>query len=390
MKKLVNIEKVAEVNPKLPTYSKSSETPVTFIPMSAVSEQGKIIKPEENILKNVVKGYRYFEKGDVLLAKITPCMENGKATLVEKVPHDIGFGSTEFHVIRPKSEIDGRYLFYMLWNSQFRHIAEQNMTGTAGQRRVPADFIKRYKIPLPPIAEQRRIACILDKADEIRRKRQEAIKLTEELGRSLFLDLFGDPVTNPKGWEIATLKDFGKIITGNTPPRADLDNYGDHIEWIKSDNITTPYHFLTKASEKLSIKGKEKGRVVPSGSVLVVCIAGSRSSIGRVSIADREVAFNQQINAIIPNRDIDTYFLYCHFLACQNLVQKKSTDSMKGLVSKSKFSSIKFIKPPESKQRIFGKQFQKFLEINQKLENYFISSENLFNSLLQRAFKGEL
>jgi hypothetical protein len=197
MKNLVSIEKIASVNPKVPSgLSKLNYPEVTFLPMSGVSEEGKIESPEERSLESVQKGYTYFEQGDVLLAKITPCMENGKAAYVNNIPHKIGFGSTEFHVIRPSSSVEGRYLFYMVWNPIFRHHAESNMTGTAGQRRVPTDFVKRYKIPLPPIEEQRRIATILDKADAIRQKRSQSIALTEALLRSAFLNMFGDPVTN--------------------------------------------------------------------------------------------------------------------------------------------------------------------------------------------------
>ena len=246
------------------------------------------------------------------------------------------------------------------------------------------------EIPLPPLEEQRRIAAILDKADGVRRKRKEAIRLTEELLKSTFLEMFGDPVTNPKGWEIAKLGDFGKILTGNTPPRSVSENYGDEIEWIKSDNITTPEHFLTQAEEKLSAKGKKIARTVPNGSVLVTCIAGSRSSIGRAALTDREVAFNQQINAVVPNSDVDPYFLYGQLFVAQHLVQAQSTDSMKGMVNKSKFSSIEFIKPPSQKQQKFGKWFLGFHRYYMNLISGEEQSENLFNSLLQKAFRGEL
>jgi len=132
-------------------------------------------------------------------------MENGKATLVDALPRQIGFGSTEFHVLRPGKHLHGRYLFYMLWNHLFRFSAVRNMTGTAGQKRVPADFLRRYKIPLPPLEEQKRIAAILDKADAIRKKRQRAIEMLDEFLRATFLDMFGDPITNPKGWELLPL-----------------------------------------------------------------------------------------------------------------------------------------------------------------------------------------
>jgi len=113
-------------------------------------------------------------------------------------------------------------------------------------------------------------------------------------------------------------------------------------------------------------------------------------SIGRAAIADREVAFNQQINAVVPNKSVDTYFLYSQFLVSQNLVQSESTDSMKGLVNKSKFSGIQFLKPPLSKQIEFREKFLKFIDIHKCLTASLTESENLFNSLLQRAFRGEL
>ncbi len=101
-------------------------------------------------------------------------------------------------MLRPGKDVDAKYLFYQLWNPVFRFVGEKNMTGTAGQKRVPVDFLRRYEIPLPPLPEQKRIAAILDKADAIRRKRQQAIKLADEFLRATFLDIFGDPVTNPK------------------------------------------------------------------------------------------------------------------------------------------------------------------------------------------------
>jgi len=287
------------------------------------------------------------------------------------------------------SPIDPRYFRYLLKTRIIeRQLDFEERGGT--QKFVSLKVLRNMKIPYPPLEEQRRIAAILDKADGVRRKRQEAIRLTEELLKSTFLEMFGDPVTNPKGWEIAKLGDFGKILTGNTPPRSVSENYGDEIEWIKSDNITTPEHFLTEAEEKLSAKGKKIARTVPNGSVLVTCIAGSRSSIGRAALTDREVAFNQQINAVVPNSDVDPYFLYGQLFVAQHLVQAQSTDSMKGMVNKSKFSSIEFIKPPSQKQQKFGKWFLGFHRYYMNLISGEEQSENLFNSLLQRAFRGEL
>ncbi|TRV18543.1 MAG: restriction endonuclease subunit S [Microcystis flos-aquae Mf_WU_F_19750830_S460] len=325
-------------------------------------------------------------EGDIVFARTGAT--TGKSYLIRHCPQNSIFASYLIRV-RPSKDVDSGYLSRFFQTSSYWRQINLNTSGTA-QGGVNATKLKTLLVPLPPLEEQRRIAAILDKADGVRRKRKEAIRLTEELLKSTFLEMFGDPVTNPKGWEIAKLGDFGKILTGNTPPRSVSENYGDEIEWIKSDNITTPEHFLTEAEEKLSAKGKKIARTVPNGSVLVTCIAGSRSSIGRAALTDREVAFNQQINAVVPNSDVDPYFLYGQLFVAQHLVQAQSTDSMKGMVNKSKFSSIEFIKPPSQKQQKFGKWFLGFHRYYMNLISGEEQSENLFNSLLQKAFRGEL
>ena len=113
-------------------------------------KKGRLVDPEVRPVEEVLKGYRYFEQGDVLVAKITPCMENGKAAITNNIPHRIGFGSTEFHVLRPTCEVDGRYLFYMVWNPQEFGDLLNGMTGTAGQIPGSNRFLQLViKIPLP-------------------------------------------------------------------------------------------------------------------------------------------------------------------------------------------------------------------------------------------------
>ena len=290
-------------------------------------------------------------------------------------------------VIKNQNKLDRSYLVYYL-NTLGQHEIKKQVKATS-QPKLALFRIEKLKIPLPSLSQQRLIAAILHKADAVRRKREAAIKLTEKLLRSQFLEMFGNPVTNPYGWELEKIGNLGKVIIGNTPPRANPENYGDYIEWIKSDNITTPDHFITEAVEKLSYQGKQIGRTVPSGSILVTCIAGSASSIGRAALTDREVSFNQQINAIIPNKGINPYFLYSQFFVAQHLVQAKSTNSMKGLVTKSKFSNIIFINPPQEKQQEFGNWFLKFHAWLNKLDRDAQLAEELFNSLIQPAFCGE-
>jgi len=287
----------------------------------------------------------------------------------------------------PGRSLDPNFLYW--WLNANRQRLEDIGTG-ATFKEISKRVISEVKVPLPPIVEQRRIAAILDMADSIRRKREEALSLGDEFLKSLFLEMFGDPLHNSKGLPTQPLSWFGEIVTGNTPPRSNPRNYGRFIEWIKSDNINTPKHFLTEATEFLSEEGAKIGRTVPRGSILVICIAGSPASIGRAAMADRDVALNQQINAITPVPDVDPYFLYAQFVVGQRLVQKASTNSMKGMISKGKFKKIQFLAPEPTEQRNFGIIIRKYLNNSMNMISAYKESQDLFGSLSQRAFRGEL
>jgi type I restriction enzyme S subunit len=150
---------VCEVNPPKPSKDfLAADAPVTFVPMPAVdAELGAITNPEKQPFLKVRNGFSSFRDGDVIMAKITPCMENGKAAIVHDMTNGIGFGSTEFHVMRSRGEILPEYLYYYIRQVSFRKEAESHFTGSVGQKRVPADFIKQSIIPLPPLTEQQRI-----------------------------------------------------------------------------------------------------------------------------------------------------------------------------------------------------------------------------------------
>ena len=236
----------------------------------------------------------------------------------------------------------------------------------------------KIPIALPPLSEQKRIADILDKADAIRRKRQEALLSSDALIESEFRARFGDPVANPQRHHTVPLTDYGKITTGNTPSRKEPDNYGDAIEWIKSDNINTPSHWLTSATEHLSEKGVQLARTVPAGGTLVTCIAGSPACVGNAAMADRQVAFNQQINAVTPTDSVDPYFLYALILLSKPLVQRASTASMKGMVNKGKFEKVQVIKIDAHEQQTFGRAFRQVLSLIERQADAVNAADDLF------------
>lgn len=150
---------VAEVNPKPKRLEANSV--VTFVPMSAVDDvTGTIAVAEERLIVELKSHYKQFQRGDVLFARITPCMQNGKAAVVDGIPTDFGFGSTEFHVIRPADEVLPEWIHRIVRTRHFREKAAERFTGTAGQQRVPADFIKNAEIPVPETIEEQKEALV--------------------------------------------------------------------------------------------------------------------------------------------------------------------------------------------------------------------------------------
>lgn len=154
---------IAEVNPPLDRCPFPMGAEVHFVPMPAVeAESGRIDVSRTRPHDEVRKGYTAFVAGDVLFAKITPCMENGKMAVVPDLPACVAFGSTEFHVLRCKGEVAPAYLYYFVSGLAFRHEAEHKMTGAVGQKRVPTAFVADHAFPLAPTREQHRIVAKIE------------------------------------------------------------------------------------------------------------------------------------------------------------------------------------------------------------------------------------
>lgn len=178
----VQIKEVATMNPKIPDRENiSKQMEVQFLPMKLVEEIiNKIHLTEIRKYEDVLKGsYTPFINGDVIFAKVTPCMENGKIAIVDNLKNGIGFGSSEFHVLRAGDKVMSNFIFYYLVQDRFRHEAANEMTGAVGLRRVPKQFIENYSIPLPSIKEQQLIV------QELESKLTVCDKLEETISQSL-------------------------------------------------------------------------------------------------------------------------------------------------------------------------------------------------------------
>lgn len=350
-----------------------------------VTSDGIVHSTEETITKEGLRSInnRIFEPGTLFLAMYGSV---GKTAFTGKLMscNQAILGLTA----KEPERIDLRYL--KRWFEFSKDALIHGARGVA-LKNISATIVKNLKIPLPPLPVQKRIAEILDLADAYRQKTKALIDKYDELAQSIFLEMFGDPVTNPKGWERKAISETGNVVTGNTPPRNDLENYEEkYIEWIKTDNIESDHYYVTPSKEYLSKKGLAIGRSVSKGSLLIVCIAGSINSIGRAALTNRCVSFNQQINAIEVNPDTNSWFLYFLFRSIPHYIQNHASLGMKRMLSKGDLSKIKVISPPISVQTEFEKKVLEIIRMKEQMIEVAGASENLFNSLLQKAFKGEL
>lgn len=379
----VKLSDVATINPRLPRDVDESQQ-VTFVAMASASEDGHLLASEARVLSETKKGFTYFDRSDVLLAKITPCFENGKCLRPGQIPTEIGFGSTEFHVIRPDTEsLDSLYLFYLVWSEQFRFLGEKSMSGAAGQKRVGSDFLKGFEIPLPPLPEQKRIAAILDKADAIRRKRQQAIQLADDLLRAVFLDMFGDPVTNPKRWPTMRVDELCTIVRGSSPrPQGDPRFYGGPVPRLMVADLTRDGKVVTPMIDSLTAEGAKKSRPIEAGTV-VMAVSGN---VGLTSVLAIDACIH---DGFIAFKELDVNKVKPAFL-CELMMFLKSTHASRQAgaifqnLTTSQIKEMEIPIPPLELQ-------DKFLSISRKAtELYGEEGFSLFESLSQRAFSGQL
>ena len=342
------------------------------------------------INKNSIEEYTYNERpsradlvgksGDILFAKMA---ETKKTLILDKETENYLF-STGFFAIRPKSGIlTTKCLYYLLNSKNFLNQKDKNSSG-ATQKAITNSGLEKINVNIPLFSKQDRIVKQFDLLTAIIKNYQSQLEKLDLVIKSRFIEMFGDPVQNPMGWTLKKLRDTTDIITGNTPSRKEKDNYGSHIEWIKTDNITNAT-FVTTATESLSEKGEKLGRTVEAGSILMACIAGSLRSIGRVALTDRKVAFNQQINAIVP-KEYNNLFLYVLLQNTQSYAQSTVNMALKGILSKGKLEELEYIVPPLSLQNAFASFVQQIDKSKFAVQKSLEKAETLYKSLMQEYF----
>ena len=347
------LDDVAQINPPGALTTVPDEQEVTFVPMAAVEElTGRIDLDGARAFGEVKKGFTRFREGDVLFAKITPCMENGKITVARGLRQGIGCGSTEFHVLRPNGTVLPEYLRYYLVQSAFRRDAQRNMQGAVGQQRVPTDFLRASRLPVAPLPEQQRIVSrieeLFSEIDEGERALQRVGRLVERYRQSVLKAAVTGELTRewreqqrtdledagvllrrvgeakraasieagqrcvepcgadgsglgalPPGWLWVTVEQLCFVETGATPKRGEAKYYGEGtIPWVTSGavnaaRITEPTELITECAV-----AETNAKVFPAGT-LVVAMYGEGKTRGKVSELGIAAATNQACAALL-------------------------------------------------------------------------------------------
>ena len=320
-------------------------------------------------LEDVSEKY-YSKKGDIYIA--LSGATTGKVGIMKS--DNVYIINQRVGVIRKKSDnIPSSFIKYFLLGQANR--IQQEASGCA-QPNISPRQIAQYEFPDFNNLKMEKITNILEKITNIICQKKYELQKLDELIRARFIEMFGDPRNNFSEFDKQMLKDTCKIVTGNTPSRSIVEYYGNYVEWIKTDNIVSGLINPTKAAESLSEKGMKVGRIVKKDSILMSCIAGSITSIGRVCITDRTVAFNQQINAIIPEK-YNIQFLYVLLQISKDYLVQDINMALKGILSKSKLGEKEFIVPSMKLQL----QFATFVTQVNKSKFYIAQSHTYFTHL---------
>lgn len=384
---------VALINPKPKVRPETAEL-ISFVPMASLdATTASTDLGIDRCFEEVQKGYTIFADGDVLVAKITPCFENSKIAQAQ-LARKVGVGSTEFHVIRPLVDrLDARYLLHFLRQPRVLLEGKRQMTGSAGQRRVPTGFLQKLKIPLPLVGEQRRIAAILDHADVLRVKRREALARFNDLADTIFLDMFST-LLGSRGTSRVRLKSLTSLITkGTTPTSVGLNFVRSGVPFLRVQNLVdgavafSPHDLFISDESQAVLK---RSRIFPYD--VLVSIAGT---IGRSAIVPNdfpEMNCNQAIAVVRPREGVSSEFIRA-WLSTHDALRQISTSAVTATISNLSLSQLGGLMVPvirESDQREFSRRIEGLQHIKRHSQASGVGMERLFHSLQARAFSGQL
>ena len=383
----------ARLNPKKSSLDMEPDELVSFVPMDAVGEYGGMNLDEVRELEDVYNGYTYFADGDLCVAKITPCFENGKGALAEGLTNGVGFGTTELHVIRPEESIARRYLFYVTIADDFRKLGESEMYGAGGQKRIDEDFIKDWMPPLPPLNTQQRIAQFLDEKTAqidglIEKKRALLDRLAEKrqalITRAVTKGLNPDVPMKPSGidwlgdipehWDVKRLSFVARVIDCKHRTPEYIDDGVPLVSTTEIKPFTIDYSTKRKVSEEELSLMSEGGRDLRHGDI----IYSRNASVGSAALIrdDRRLCLGQDL-CIIRSRSVHPEYME-YFLNSGGCLEQLNRELVGATFKRVNVDVIKkyfSLFPPFDEQQVIVSW------LNERLEDEFGNAERVNRSL---------
>lgn len=279
-----------------------------------------------------------------------------------------------------KDKADIKYLYYKMQTIKFE--AEQH-------KRYWISKYSQIEIPLPSIATQQRIAAILDQADAIVQNNRAIVQKYDALTQSLFLDMFGDPVKNEKGWEKIKLGDLSQISSGSTPSRLNDNYFSGNIPWVKTGEVNGK--IILDTEEKITKEALENSscKLYPKGS-LIIAMYGQGKTRGQIGFLGIDATTNQACAVIPPSEKINFNYLFQLLKLNYEDLRSLGRGGNQPNLNSGLIKSYEVINPPITLQNLFAERVAVIEAQKQKAQLELAKSEKLFQSLLQRAFKGEL
>lgn len=385
-----NVTKIKSWNP----VKSGSSVLFDYIDLSSVDKDKKLIGldsvPQVLPAEAPSRARQVVQGGDVLVATVRPNL-NGVAIVPDSL--DGATASTGYCVLRADdTALDSRYLFYWVQTRAFVQDMISKATG-ANYPAVSDRIIKESKIPLPPLKEQKRIAAILDKADVIRRKRQQAIQHADEFLRVVFLDMFGDLVTNPKGFPIGSIREL--VETANYGSSAKASEVDGDYPILRMGNITYEGAVDMKDLKYIDLTEKDKPKYLVTKDDLLFNRTNSKELVGKTAVYDRDepVAIAGYLIRVRPNEKGNSYYISGYLNSAHGKATLQNMcKSIVGManINAQEMQDIPILLPPVELQ----KQYQEIVtSVKAKLRKHEAAlkgKSDLFSSLSQKAFSGSL
>lgn len=331
-----------------------------------------------------------FRNGDTIMARITPCLENGKTAQVSILNDgEVGFGSTEYIVFRAKEGIaDKDYLYYLVCSPEVREPAIKSMVGSSGRQRVQTDVVKNLQIEVPPLAEQEKIGSFLKSFDDKIALNDKINKNLEQQAEALFHSLFIENA-NPT-WKDGVLSDLGTVVAGGTPSKTKPEYYSEQgIAWITPKDLSlNKSKFISHGEIDISELGfsKSSATKMPTGTVLF----SSRAPIGYIAIAANEVTTNQGFKSVVPNKNIGTAFIYYLLKFLLPTIEGMASGSTFKEISGAGMKSVPVVIPDNETIEKFNAFCTPIFQQQEVLEAENSRLADIRDALLPKLMSGEL